>query len=138
MFPIFLEFLVEKWILVAAWMTLLYMILLHESRKAGKSVTPQQLSDMVNKQDGIVLDIRDNNEFRQGHIVGAVNIPFRDLEKRMQELAEQKNKPVIVVCKIGQTASSATKQLKSNGFDAVFKLSGGLSEWTAANLPLVK
>lgn len=138
MLAIFLEFLVEKWTLAAAWMVLLYMILLHESRKAGKSVTPQQLTDFVNKQDGLVLDIRDQNEFRQGHIVGSVNIPYRELEKRLDELSGQKSKPVIVVCKIGQTASSATKQLKAQGFESVYKLAGGLAEWTALSLPLVK
>lgn len=138
MFPIFLEFLVAKWTLAAAWMVLLYMILLHESRKAGKSVTPQQLSDLVNKQEGVVVDLRDANEFRQGHIVGSINIPFRDFGKRTAELSEKKTKPVIVVCKIGQSAGSATKQLKAEGFESVYKLAGGISEWTAANLPLVK
>jgi rhodanese-related sulfurtransferase len=101
-------------------------------------VTPQQLSDLVNKQEGTVLDVRDHNEFRKGHIIGAVNIPFNDLEKRITELADKKNKPVIVVCKIGQTASSAGKQLTAQGFESVYKLAGGISEWTAANLPLVK
>ncbi len=138
MLPIFLEFLVTKWTLAAAWLVLLAMIFIHESRKSGKSVSPQQLSDLVNKQDGIVVDLRDANEFRLGHIVGAINIPFRDLEKRSAELNEQKNKPVIVVCKIGQNAGSASKQLKAQGFETVFKLAGGISEWSAANLPLVK
>jgi rhodanese-related sulfurtransferase len=135
---IFLEFVVKNWILVAAWMTLLYMLLWHESRKAGKSILPQELSALVNKQDGIVVDVRDHNEFREGHIAGSVNIPFRDLEKRMVELNDKKDKPVIVVCKIGQTAGSASKLLKANGFTQVVKLGGGLSEWTAATLPLVK
>lgn len=138
MLAIFLEFLVEKWYLAAAWTTLLYLILLHESRKAGKAVTPQQLSDLVNKQEGVVLDVRDHNEFRQGHIAGSVNIPLRDLDKRMTELNDSKNKPLIVVCKIGQTATGASKQLKAQGFTAVYRLGGGLSEWTAASLPVVK
>jgi rhodanese-related sulfurtransferase len=138
MLQIFLEFLVVKWYLAAAWVTVLYLLLLHNSRLSGKSVTTQQLSDLVNKEDGIVLDVRDNNEFRQGHIVGSVNIPLRDLEKRMAELNEKKNKPVIVVCKMGQIASSAGKQLKAKEFESVYRLAGGISEWTAANLPLVK
>lgn len=136
MLVLFMQFLVENWILAAAWMTLLYMILFHENRKAGKAVTPQQLSDMVNRQDAIVLDVRDHNEFRQGHITGSVNIPVRELDKRMVELA--KDKPVIVVCKLGQSANGASKQLKSSGFASVYKLGGGLAEWKAANLPLVQ
>ena len=135
---LFFEFLIENWILAAAWMTLVYLLLAHESRKAGKSILPQQLSQFVNKEEGLVLDVRDNSEFKQGHIVGSVNIPFRDLEKRMIELNGHKDKPVIVVCKIGHTASSASKQLKQSGFNHVYKLGGGLSEWIAANLPLGK
>lgn len=135
---LFFEFLVKNWILAAAWLTLVYLLLMHESRKAGKSILPQQLSLLVNKEEGLVLDVRDNNEFKQGHIVGSVNIPYRDVEKRMAELNSHKDKPVIVVCKIGQTASSASKQLKQAGFTQVYKLAGGISEWTAANLPLGK
>lgn len=134
----FFDFIMEQWMLVAAWATLLFLLLNHENRKAGQSVTPQQLSDMVNNNDAMVLDIRDNNEFRGGHIVNAVNIPLRDVETRMTELDSHKNKPIIVVCKIGQTATGVTKQLKNAGYSDVYRLGGGLSEWTASSLPLVK
>jgi len=134
----FFEFIIEQWILAAAWMTLLMLLLQHESRKSGKAVSPQQLSDLINKQDGVVVDVRDASEFRQGHIVDAVNIPLRDVQKRCVELKDHKEKPVIVVCKVGQHASSASKQFKAEGFESVYKLTGGISEWTASSLPLVK
>ena len=138
MFPLFLQFLVHKWMLATAWVAVLYMIVFYESRKSGKPVTPQQLSDMVNRQEALVLDVRDHNDFRQGHITGSLNIPLRDLERRLAEMDAYRDKPVIVVCKMGQSAGTAVRQLREKGFALVFKLGGGITEWTASNLPLVK
>ena len=134
----FIEFLSQQWMLVGAWLALVALLLTHENRKAGQSVLPQQVSNLLNTASGKVVDIRDSNEFRQGHIIDAINIPERDLEKRLVELNEYKDTPLIVVCKIGQNAGAVSKQLKAQGFTAVYKLTGGISEWTAANFPLVK
>ncbi|CAA0078391.1 putative protein YibN [BD1-7 clade bacterium] len=132
------EFLSQQWMLAGAWLMLALMLFYHESRKAGPTVSNQELSDMVNREDGVVLDVRDGGEFKNGHITSSVNIPLKDLEKRSVELNRYKDKPVIVVCKFGQTATGATKTLRAEGFEKVFKLRGGITEWSAANLPLVK
>lgn len=134
----FLEFLAQEWMLAGAWLVMVFLLFYHEARKAGKSVSTQQLSDLVNREGGVVLDIRDSSDFRKGHITGSLHIPFKDLASRSSELNAYKEKPVVVVCKMGQTAGAATKQLKTQGFTQVYKLNGGLSEWTASNLPLVK
>lgn len=138
MFPDFLEFITDQWMLATAWIVVLSLLLFHESRKTGKTVTPQQLANLVNKEDGLVVDVRDHGEFSRGHIAGSLNIPSTELIKRSVEISSHKNKPVILVCKIGQHASPASKQLKAEGFSSVYRLGGGLSEWTAASLPLVK
>lgn len=134
----FLEFLAQEWMLAGAWCVMVLMLFYHEMRKGGQSISPQQLSDLVNRQGAVVVDIRDATEFRKGHITESKNIPFKDLAKRSNELQGFKDKPVIIVCKIGQHAGAASKQLKAEGFTQVYKLAGGLSEWTASNLPLVK
>lgn len=138
MLSMFIEFLSQQWALAIAWIVVLALLLFNESRKSGKSVSPQQLTDMLNKQDGLVVDVREHGEFGHGHIVGAVNIPFHEMTKRSVEIKSHKEKPVILVCKIGQNSTTVSKQLKAEGFTQVYKLSGGLSEWTASNLPLVK
>lgn len=132
-----IEFLLDQYLLVGIWLTLLFLLLKYESMKAGAPVSTQQLSMLVNQEQAVVLDVRDGKDFKQGHIVDSVNIPFKDIASRLGELKE-KDTPVIVVCKMGQTASAASKQLKAAGFSKVYKLTGGLSEWQAANLPLVK
>ena len=132
------EFLAEQYILVGAGLFTLFLLMKHENRKAGAPVTSQMLSDLVNKHEGVVLDIRDGKEFRSGHITGSVHLAYTEFDKRLSELNAYKDQPVIVVCKMGQTAGAATKRLKAEGFTQVYKLTGGIGEWSASNLPLVK
>ena len=134
----FFEFLIDQYVLVGAFLFTVFLLMKHESRKGGAPVTPPMLSSLVNKHDGIVLDIRDGKDFRAGHITDSKHIPFNDLQNRLSELNDYKQKPVVVVCKMGQTAGAAGKQLRAAGFEQVYKLSGGIAEWQASSLPLVK
>ena len=65
-------------------------------------------------------------------------MPFSSSETRASELAANKDKPIVLVCKMGQHSSAAGKKLKALGFDDVRRLSGGMAEWNAAGLPVVK
>ena len=85
----------------------------------------------------MVLDIRDKGEFGKGHLANALNIPYASLANRMNELTIHKENPIILVCKTGQTVSMAGKMLREQGYNAV-RLSGGMMEWNAQNLPVVK
>lgn len=134
----FFEFLAEQYILVGAFLFVLFLLLKHESRKGGTPVTPQMLSDLVNKHDGVVVDVRDKKEFRDGHITDSIHIDFNNFDNHITELNAYKENPVVVVCKMGQTAGGITKKLKEDGFTQVYKLSGGIGEWKAQSLPLVK
>jgi rhodanese-related sulfurtransferase len=136
--PMFLEFLMQQWPLVGALVVTVLLLIFHESRRAGATVTPQQLTNLVNQQQGVVIDLRDQAEFRKGHIVDAINIPYAKLAERSGELDNLQERPVILVCKLGQYSSAAGKQLLEKGFKQVYRLSGGISEWQAAQLPLIK
>lgn len=133
-----LEFVLQQWMLVGALLTLIALLIGFETRGGAKSVTPRQLSDLVNRQHGVVLDVRDKNDFRAGHIVDALNIPHTQIKQRIAELDAHKDKPVIVVCKLGQNAGLVARTLKQAGFTQVYKLGGGITEWTSEQLPLVK
>ncbi len=134
----FIEFVIQQWPLVGALVVAVLLLIFHESRQAGATVTPQQLTNLVNQQQAVVVDLRDQAEFRKGHIVEALNIPFAKLSERMGELENLRERPLILVCKLGQFSSAAGKQLQQQGFKQVFRLSGGISEWQAAQLPLIK
>lgn len=134
---LFFEFLAQEWLLVGALLAVVVMLITHEGRKSGPSLTPQQAITLVNGQDGVFVDLRDAADYNKGHISGAVNIPSTKLEERMVELESYKDKPVILVCKMGQQASAAGKQLKAAGYSQVNKMTGGMMEWANLQLPTV-
>ena len=134
---LFLEFLTQQWILVAALLAVIIMLVLHEARKSGPSLTPQQATQLINAQQGVFLDLRDAADYKQGHIVDALHIPASKLTDRMAELEKYRSKPIVLVCKMGQQSGAAGKQLKAQKFEQVYKMSGGMMEWGNLQLPTV-
>ena len=134
---LFFEFLAQQWILVAALLAVIVMLIMHESRKSGPSLSPQQAINIVNAEDGVFLDLREAAEFKKGHIVGAINIPATKLANRLAELEKYKEKPIVLVCKMGQQSGAAGKQLKAENYTKVYKMTGGMMEWTNLQLPTV-
>jgi len=134
---LFLEFVAQQWIQFAALLALAVLLILHEARKSGPSLTPQQAITLVNEENGVFLDLRDASEFKKGHIVSAINIPSAKLPERMVELEKYQDKPIVLVCKMGQQSSIAGKQLKAANYARVYKMSGGMMEWGNLQLPMV-
>lgn len=124
--------------LVGALAVAIGMLWRHESRKSGASLSPQQAINLVNAEDGIFLDLRDSAEYGRGHIANAVNIPAAKLDGRMAELERYRDKPVVLVCKMGQHSGAAGKKLGEQGFGQVYRMAGGMMEWGQQQLPLVK
>ncbi len=133
-----LEFAMNHYVLVSAFFVLWAVFFSLESRRGGQSVSPQQATNMVNREDARIVDLRDADEFRQGHIAGSVNIPMSQLAERIAELDKHKDNPVILVCKMGTSASLAGRQLRARGFARVARMQGGIQGWRADNLPVVK
>lgn len=133
-----LEFVINHPELVVPFFVLLTLLILLESRRGGKTVSSQQLVHLVNKEDAVVVDVRDAKEFREGHITESRNIPFSSLKDNLTQLDKFKEKPVILVCKMGQHAGAAGRILSTGGFKDVRRLSGGITTWKADGLPLVK
>ena len=131
------QFLSEQWILVAALATTLTMLVLHETRKAGPALSINEAVQLVNSEGGVFLDIREAADYARGHITDALHIPAAALANRPDELEKFREKPVVVVCKMGQTAGPATRQLREAGFERAQKMTGGMMEWTALKLPIV-
>jgi rhodanese-related sulfurtransferase len=133
----FVEFIGNHLILASLWSLAAGGIVFYHQRTGSKGVSPQGAVMLINRQDAVVVDIRDKKEFESGHIVDAINIPLISLKKRAVELKKHKSKPIVVVCKLGQHAGEAAKILMEEGYADVVKLSGGVSEWKAQSLPLV-
>jgi rhodanese-related sulfurtransferase len=132
------EFIGNHPVLVGIFAVLLTLFIRNETQRGGRGVSPQELVNLVNKEGAVVIDVRDSKEFAAGHIVDAVNVPHTSLESRLAELDKYKEKPVTIVCKMGQHAGAAGAMLRKAGFASVSRLSGGMTEWRNQNLPVVK
>ena len=104
----------------------------------GPWVSTLQATQMINREDALLLDVREPAEYAKGHILGAKNVPLADLERRAAEFDRQKAKPVIVTCDSGSRATRAIGVLKARGFANVFNLNGGYGAWQQAGLPVEK
>ncbi|MBI5945773.1 MAG: rhodanese-like domain-containing protein [Chloroflexi bacterium] len=83
----------------------------------------------------MVIDVRQPDEFRQGHIAGAKLIPLNDIRKRMKELPQ--GREIVCVCASGNRSNSAAKILAKEGY-TVFDMQGGMLAWRRAKLPVQK
>ncbi len=136
-----LEFLVEHWALTGTFVLLLLWLSQVSTGKVVKGVemlTPGECIQKINKEQGVLIDIRDESKFGQGHIVNSINMQLSLLESDTKKLQKYKTKPIIMVCQLGQPAVKAAKIMKDNGFETVFCLKGGIQAWVADELPLVQ
>ena len=134
----FFEFIGNHPLLVGTFVALLGLFVANEMRRGGRSVTAQQLVNMVNNEGAVVVDVRDSKEFESGHIVDAINIPHTAMESRIGELSKYKDKPIVLTCKMGQHSGAAGTALRKAGYEQVSRLAGGVMEWRNQNLPVVK
>ena len=132
------EFIGNHPFLIAAFMITLGMVMFFEVQRrmrGTREVSPAQATRLQN-DDGVFVDIRDVGEYRQGHLVGARNIPLKELGENVKQLKKYKSKPVIVYCANGGRSAKATTLLAKDGFEQVYSIAGGLPAWEKANLPV--
>lgn len=111
---------------------------LGSSLRGYKPVSPSQAIQMINHDNAVVLDVREEGEYQNGHIINALHIPQGQLKNRFRELERYKDKGIIVSCRSGSRSGKACGVLKKQGFDLVYNLAGGVMAWQSADLPLVK
>lgn len=104
----------------------------------GPWVGTLQATHMINREDALVLDVRDAAEYAKGHILGSRSAPLAELEGRIGEFAKHKSRPVIIACDSGNRSTNAIGILRRHGFSNVFNLAGGLAAWQQAGLPVEK
>ncbi|WP_261816158.1 rhodanese-like domain-containing protein [Vibrio gallicus] len=136
------EFAQQNLILTVIWVGLIVTLVMNvvKSTTAGyKEIDTQQVTTFINRENGVVVDIRAKDEFKKGHITDSVHIlPSEIKNGTFGELENRKSDPIIVVCKTGQTSVESANLLAKAGFEQVFILKNGLSSWADASLPLVR
>ncbi len=85
----------------------------------------------------LLLDVREPDEYAQGHAPGSTLIPLGQLAQRLQEISRYKNQPVALICRSGNRSGQAQKLLEKAGFSAAVNVEGGMIAWQKAGLPVV-
>jgi rhodanese-related sulfurtransferase len=104
----------------------------------GPSVNTLEATQLINRQDALVVDVREQAEFAQSHILNARLLPLSQLDARLADIEKFKDKPVIVYCATGNRSSAAAAAMRKSGFSNVSNLSGGFAAWRQAGLPVQK
>ncbi len=133
-----LKFVFENIYLIAAAFVSGAMLLWPMVRRGGggASVNTLEATQLINREDALVLDVRNADEFNKGHILNARNMPLSQLDTRIAEIEKLKEKPVIVACESGNRSGAAAAALRKRGFVRVLNLSGGIAAWQQAGLPV--
>ncbi len=138
MFDQIIEFTLNNPLLVGMFVLLLAMVIYNETKGTAKGVDTSEAVRLMNKDEAIALDIRDRKDFNAGHITGAVHIPLNSLDKQMYELEKHKDKKIIVVCRMGNSANMAVSKLQKAGYEGALRLKGGMMQWQTDSMPVVK
>ena len=113
-------------------LTVLFFVL--EGQRNGRKISPQSLGILVKAKNAQLIDLRDAKDFRDGHISGSRNIPYSQINAQAEEL-KASDRPLVFICNLGQVAGTA---LQTVAHADSYRLDGGISNWKAQGLPLVK
>ena len=135
------QFVVAQWQLVLIFVlsgAMLLWPLVQRQISGTTEIGTLQLTQLMNNEKAVTLDVRETKEFVDGKLPGAIHIPLSQLKDRMGELDKYKERPVITYCGRLQRARSANGELGRAGFTKLYTLTGGLKAWKDAGLPLDK
>ena len=138
----YIDFLSNNPMLSIAWIAIAAMLIhsvIKDKISGIKSITAQEATLLINKQDAIVIDVRSKDEFQKGHIVNSKNITLSQIEQgNFSAIENNKQTPIIVVCETGARSASAASKLVKAEFTQVSNLFSGMGGWKSANLPTTK
>ncbi len=105
---------------------------------AGKGLSPAEATQLINREDAYILDVREADEFAAAHLPEAKNIPAAKLGERIGELEKFKERALLVCCAAGVRSAKARAELLKAGFTKVHALAGGVDAWVGAGYPVKK
>ena len=103
-------------------------------RHSTPEIAAEELDELRRERDVRVLDVREDGEYRRGHLPGAIHIPLRQLPARARTLP--RNVRYAVICQSGSRSRSATDFLIAQGFDGTVSVRGGIGAWARGGRPL--
>jgi rhodanese-related sulfurtransferase len=137
-----ITFAMSQSLLSTIWLFIVLMIIVMTIRiqmSPIKQLSTQQMTFLVNRESGVVVDSRSEKDFKAGHIVDALHLGNDKVSKNdFSSLEKYKDNPIIIVCSAGMSAGKVASQLAKAGFTRVSLLKGGMNAWLSAGLPVTK
>jgi adenylyltransferase/sulfurtransferase len=107
-----------------------FKTILNEAKRQIREVSVQEVNEKLNPANGFtLLDVREGDEWEQGHLDQALFLPRGFLEVRADKMLADKNQPVVVYCAGGTRSALAAKTLQDLGYTNVYSMRGGFNEW---------
>jgi rhodanese-related sulfurtransferase len=133
------KFIIDNWMLLSVAIASGGMLLWPLLQGVAKgSLTAAAAVQLINREKAVVVDVSEAEEFAQGHVGGAKNVPLNQLEEKLATAVKNKTVPLILVCPTGARANRALATAKKLGYEHAQALAGGLKAWKEASLPLEK
>jgi rhodanese-related sulfurtransferase len=134
-----MKFIIDNWMLISVAAVsggmLLWPII---QGSTGGGLTTARAVQLINRERAVVVDVCEPDEYAQGHVNGARNVPVGQFEQRLPEVVKNKSVPLILVCASGARANRALATAKKLGYEQAQVLAGGMKAWKDANLPVEK
>jgi len=135
------EFLGNHFYLTLGFIGVLTALLVTEAQRftrGYKALTPAGLTQLINRENALLIDVSSVQDFEKGHVPGARHVAMSQFDPESKDLAKAKELPIAIYCRNGQASGQAAQRLVKAGFTKVYWLDGGLAAWTEAQLPLAK
>jgi rhodanese-related sulfurtransferase len=132
------QFIINHWLLWLAFIFLLLLTFFNEllsQRKKAKEISPQAAITMLNNEEAIIIDLRDKESFKNGHIIHSINASADDFAQNHMNKYKEKN--IVLLCARGLQSSAVADKIRAYGYQP-FVLRGGMDAWKGEGLPLVK
>jgi rhodanese-related sulfurtransferase len=122
----------------ATFFVFILVMLIELIRAKGNvfNITPAKVTQLINRENAVIVDIRQAESFKKGHIIDAQNMQASDILKDSKKLDKLRTKPVIIVGNTGQDSQKIAAFLLKHGYNA-YSLSGGMRAWSEAQMPLI-
>lgn len=101
-----------------------------------KDISPRIAQAYIQRNNAFILDVREQKEYDLGHVPNSVLIPVGQLEQRVSDIHEQRNRTIVVICHGGKRSATACQILSQYGFKEPLNIAGGILAWKKAKLPV--
>ncbi len=100
-----------------------------QKQSVYKNITAEEAKDIIDTESGyLILDVRTQEEFEQGHIPNAVNLDYQEIAQKAEEVLPDKNQKILIYCRSGRRSKIAAQELLDMGYTSLYEF-GGIIDW---------